>query len=145
MDIRRIVYNLRPPSLDELGLVGAMRARAAQYNTQPGKLKVLVEAPETLPALPAAIEVAVYRIVQEALNNVARHAGAETCRITLSVANEACIEIIDDGRGLPAEPHMGVGLLAMRERAVELGGTCVIEAAQPCGTRIHARLPLTKE
>jgi signal transduction histidine kinase len=144
-DIRRIVYDLRPPSLDELGLVGAIRARAAQYTTPPGTLNVLVEVPHVLPALPAAIEVAVYRIVQEALNNVVHHAQAETCRILLSVSREVCLEVIDDGRGFPENPQMGVGLLAMRERAVELGGTCVIEAAQPSGIRVHARLPLTKE
>jgi signal transduction histidine kinase len=144
-DIRRIVYDLRPPSLDELGLVGAIRARAAQYTTPPGTLNVLVEVPHVLPALPAAIEVAVYRIVQEALNNVVHHAQAETCRILLSVSREVCLEVIDDGRGFPENPQMGVGLLAMRERAVELGGTCVIGAAQPSGIRVHARLPLTKE
>ncbi|HEY6408141.1 MAG TPA: ATP-binding protein, partial [Ktedonobacteraceae bacterium] len=144
-DIRRIVYDLRPPSLDELGLVGTIRARAAQYNTQYGHLQVQVEAPEHLPLLPAAIEVAVYRIVQEALNNVARHAQADICKIKLSIANDVRLEVSDDGRGLPAERHTGVGLIAMRERAVELGGTCVIEAVQPKGTRVLAHLPLPKE
>jgi signal transduction histidine kinase len=144
-DIRRIVYDLRPPSLDELGLVGAIRARAAQYSTYPGTLNVLVEVPEALPALPAAIEVAVYRIVQEALTNVVRHAQAETCRILLSVSGEVYIEIIDDGKGFPEQPQTGVGLFAMSERALELGGTCVIEAVQPCGIRVYARLPLEKE
>ncbi|HLY31894.1 MAG TPA: GAF domain-containing sensor histidine kinase [Ktedonobacterales bacterium] len=146
-DIRRLVYDLRPPSLDELGLVGAIRARATQYGLT-GGLAVVVEAPEHLPPLPAAVEVAAYRIILEAIANVARHAQATTCRVRLHVSDtrEALeIEVCDDGGGLPTERHTGVGLFSMRERAAELGGSCVIESSPAGGVRVLARLPLPKE
>src|SRR5206468_588777 len=79
---RRLVYDLRPPQLDELGLTGALREQAARFS---GQLAVSVAAPDELPPLPAAVEVAAYRIVTEALTNVARHAGASTCRVELAL------------------------------------------------------------
>jgi signal transduction histidine kinase len=150
-DIRRLVYALRPPTLDELGLVGAIRQYTAQYDL-PGTpnesdrfLRVTVEAPEHLPALPAAVEVAAYRIVQEALTNVARHAHARTCTIRLAITNEFLMEISDDGVGFRPESGAGVGLLSMRERAAESGGSCLVESAPGLGTRILVYLPLAKE
>jgi signal transduction histidine kinase len=151
-DIRRLVYALRPPTLDELGLVGAIRQYAAQYDLPgtphefDGCLRVAVEAPEQLPALPAAVEVAAYRIVQEALTNVARHAQARSCRICLSLpgGHDLQVEVSDDGVGLPKEPRAGVGLLSMRERAEEVGGTCVVEPAPGRGTRVLVKLPLAE-
>jgi len=104
-----------------------------------------VEAPEQLPALPAAVEVAAYRVTQEALNNVTRHAQARTCVVRLALLDELQLEITDDGVGLPAELHAGVGLLSMRERAAELGGSCVIETTPGQGTRVLVKLPLLKE
>jgi len=139
-DIRRLVYALRPPALDELGLAGAIREQAAQYGQT--NTRIAVDAPEQLPPLPAAVEVAAYRIAQEALTNVVRHAQAHTCTIRLALDDALCLEISDDGRGLPEERQMGVGLNSMRERAAELGGTCVIEAASGGGARVYARLPL---
>src|SRR5437660_5247875 len=115
-DIRRLVYALRPPTLDDLGLVGAIRQYAAQYDlpgTQSeadGCLRVAVEAPEEVPALPAAVEVAAYRIVQEALTNVACHAPARTCTVRLAIADEFQMEISDDGVGFPSESSAGIGL-----------------------------------
>jgi len=153
-DIRRLVYALRPPTLDELGLVGAIRQYAAQYDTphssaeeHAGSLCVVVDSPKELPALPAAIEVAAYRVVQEALTNVVRHAQACSCRIRFSLPEngDLQVEITDDGVGLPAEPRAGVGLFSMRERAEEVGGSCVIEPAPGRGTRVLARLPVPKE
>jgi signal transduction histidine kinase len=150
-DIRRLVYALRPPTLDELGLVGAIRQYAAQYDlpgTQSesdGCLRVAVEAPEHLPALPAAVEVAAYRIVQEALTNVARHAHARTCTVRLAIPDAFQLEISDDGVGFPAQSCAGVGLLSMRERAAESGGSCLVESAPGRGTRILVHLPLSKE
>lgn len=143
-DIRRLVYALRPPALDDLGLVGAIRETAAQYGAN--GLRVAVDAPETdsLPPLSAAAEVAAYRIAQEALTNVARHAEAKQCNIRLSVdeASEALLlEIADDGRGLPTERGRGVGLSSMRERAEELGGSCVVEPSRAGGTLVRATLP----
>src|SRR5437762_13588818 len=128
-DIRRLVYALRPPTLDELGLVGAIRQYAAQYdlpgtlNESDGYLRVTIEAPEHLPALPAAVEVAAYRIVQEALTNVARHAHTATCQVRLSVVEGGLhIEVSDDGVGIAPGQQAGVGLLSMHERAAEVGG-----------------------
>jgi signal transduction histidine kinase len=140
-DIRRLVYNLRPPPLDELGLVAALREHATIHGTPDG-LRVSVEAPERLPPLPAAVEVAAYRIALEALTNVARHADAETCMIRFTLNGALQLEIIDDGRGVPQGVHAGVGLTSMRERAAELGGACEIGPAPNGGTRILARLPL---
>jgi signal transduction histidine kinase len=142
-DIRRLVYNLRPPALDELGLCAAIREYAAQCHTNgAGAPRITVEAPEHLPDLPAALEVAAYRIAQEALANVLRHAGARACRVRLTLGELLELEIADDGVGLPDRRRPGVGLASMRERAEELGGTCSVEAADGGGTVVRARLPL---
>ncbi len=144
-DIRRLVYNLRPPALDDLGLVEALHRLAERYGSEDEQLSVLVEVPEDLPNLPAAVEVAVYRITQEALTNVARHARAKSCVVRLAVNEDVGLKIVDDGVGIPAERSAGVGLSSMRERASELGGSCVVEAAPEGGTRVLVRLPLPKE
>lgn len=140
-DIRRLVYDLRPPALDELGLLGAVREQATRYGEN--GLSVTVEAPDVLPPLPAAVEVAAYRIVQEALTNVVRHASARLCRVKIGIGGKLEVEITDDGTGLPENVRTGVGLLSMRERATELGGTCRIESSESLGgTRVLACLPL---
>jgi len=121
-DIRRLVYDLRPPALDELGLVGAIREQATKQSTAAERdrsagLQVEVCVPDALPELPAAVEVAAYRIAQEALTNVAHHAHAHRCTLCLS-CTEDHLEVIvtDDGTGLPAGHHVGVGLLSMHGR-----------------------------
>jgi signal transduction histidine kinase len=140
-DIRRLVYDLRPPVLDELGLVSALCEQVAQ--SQQHGIRIVFDAPERLPPLPAAVEVAAYRIAQEALTNVVRHSRARRCVVRLALEGDAlCLEVHDDGHGLAAERHSGVGLHAMRERAAELGGTCVVESGPHAGTRVLARLPL---
>ena len=144
-DIRRLVYDLRPPALDELGLVGALERLAERYGAEDGDLRVRVQAPQEMPLLPAAVEVAIYRISQEALTNVTRHARAKNCLLRLAVANEATLKITDDGIGIPEERSAGVGLSSMRERAEELGGDCSIEALPDGGTQVFARLPLGGE
>jgi signal transduction histidine kinase len=141
-DIRRLVYDLRPPALDDLGLISALRQLADRYGAEDERLRVAVEAPQDLPHLPAAAEVAAYRISQEALTNVVRHAHAQSCVVRLAVADEMVLEIIDDGIGVPEVRTAGVGLFSMRERAAELGGTCVVEGAPEGGTRVLVRLPL---
>jgi signal transduction histidine kinase len=140
-DIRRLVYGLRPPALDELGLVSAIREQAAQYSTD--RLRVTVEAPDRLPPLPAAVEVAAYRIVQEALTNVVRHARARTCRVVITVEETFVVEIKDDGIGVPGGHRTGIGIASMRERVAELGGTFTVGGHPSGGTRVLARLPLT--
>jgi len=149
VDIRRLVYDLRPPALDELGLVSALREQTTQYSQFNG-LHIVLEAPECLPPLLAAVEVAVYRIVLEALTNVTLHAQASRCRVCLSLSdNVLSLDILDDGIGLPEELRMGVGMTSMRERAMELGGTFTVEARIAGGARegtcVHVRLPLPKE
>jgi signal transduction histidine kinase len=143
-DIRRLVYDLRPPALDDLGVVEAMRQLAERYGSKDTALRVVVKAQEDLPDLPAAVEVAVYRITQEALTNVARHARATTCVVRLAVNDNVTLEIVDDGVGIPSGRSAGVGLSSMHERAEELGGSCAVESIPEGGTRVIARLPLAK-
>jgi signal transduction histidine kinase len=143
-DIRRLVHGLRPPALDELGLVGALQRLAESLDT--GELRVTVDVPDGVPALPAAVEVAAYRVVQEALTNVVRHAGARTAGVRLAVDPESLtVDVTDDGRGLPADLVAGVGMSSMRERAAEMGGTCEVQAAPGGGTRVVAVLPRGEE
>ena len=142
-DIRRLVYALRPPALDELGLISALREQAVVHMDH--GLHITIETSEPLPPLPAAVEVAIYRIVQEALTNVARHAHAHNCTVQLTLSEDLCLAIDDDGQGLPLRHHAGVGLMSMRERAAELGGTFTIKPVTTGGTQILVRLPLSKE
>ncbi len=138
-DVRRLIYGLRPPALDELGLVESLRGIASRETSLP--ITVIVEAPEVLPPLPAAVEVAAYRIVQEALTNVARHARARSCTLRISVRPDAVfLDIGDDGQGIAQGPA-GVGLQTMQERAAELGGSCTITSHAGAGTTVTVRLP----
>jgi len=101
-----------------------------------------LDPPDDLGSLPAAVEVAIYRIVDEALANVVKHANASRCQIVLSrTPGGTRLEIADDGSGIPAGRISGVGLQSMRERALELGGSLTIEPVDPSGTRILAELP----
>jgi signal transduction histidine kinase len=138
-DIRRIAYDLRPPALDELGLLGALQEHIASHQ---GQVHITLEAPETLPPLVAAVEVAAYRITLEAIHNVNRHAHAQHCCVRLSLCDALCLEVSDDGRGIPDQVRAGVGMVSMRERAEELGGTCVFENRPGQGTRVLVQLPL---
>jgi signal transduction histidine kinase len=141
-DVRRSVHALRPPALDELGLVEALREGALQYG--PADLHVSVENPEELSHLPAAVEVACYRIAQEALTNVVRHARASHCSIRIRLDEEAqalIVEVEDDGRGIRDDDGTGVGMISMRERTEELGGWCTVESVVGGGTLIRALLP----
>jgi signal transduction histidine kinase len=140
-DIRRLVYGLRPPALDEFGLVRAVHMHAARMEgTEEGPTVSIESSPQGLGPLPAAVEVAAYRIVTEALTNVARHARARTCVVRISLNGALEVEVADDGTGFPAGCRAGVGITAMRERAAELGGTLTVES-MPTGTRVRARLP----
>jgi signal transduction histidine kinase len=139
-DIRRLVYDLRPPALDQLGLVSALRDHAASHAA--ANLQVTIDAPEPLPPLPAAVEVAAYRIALEALTNVTRHAQAQRCWIRLRVNGGLHLEIEDDGRGIAPGVRHGVGLTSMLERAAELGGTCTVAAGSSGGALVRAWLPM---
>jgi signal transduction histidine kinase len=143
-DIRRLVHGLRPPALDELGLAGALQRLAERSTDDGGGLRVHVEVDAGLPALPAAVEVAAYRIVQEALTNTVRHAAAHRCRVRLGAdGNDLLVEVADDGVGLPSDAVHGVGLSSMRERAEEMGGECRVAPGPGGGTTVLARLPRT--
>jgi signal transduction histidine kinase len=178
-EVRRLVYELRPPLLDALGLVGALRHFADNHtpDIDPAEpaiddVRITIDAPESLPALPAAVEIAVYRIALEAMTNVVRHARARVCAVRLGVQRQSetrmirgslsvtagwqsshlatsdrlmlCLEITDDGIGLAglSGSHTGIGLASMRERASELGGSCVFGSNEAGGTRVAAYLPL---
>jgi signal transduction histidine kinase len=138
-DIRRLVYALRPPALDDLGLLASIEEQLTQYRAS--GIIFSLEALEQLPSLPAAVEVACYRIVQEALTNVVRHAHAHSCVVHLACREQLTIEVTDDGLGLPPTYRCGVGLNSMRERAEELGGSWHIEPGPHGGTRVQAELP----
>jgi two-component system, NarL family, sensor kinase len=141
-DVRRIVYGLRPPALDEFGLVGSLREEVGRLQYEAPALAVTLDAPDDgLADLPAAVEVACYRIVTEALTNVTRHARASRCWVRIQFDRDLDVDVRDDGTGLPEGWRAGVGIASMRERVAELGGELVIEPSLPHGTRINARLP----
>ena len=146
-DIRRLVYGLRPPALDELGLVPALReqARDLSARSRDGKgvvgLAIDVEAAD-LPPMGAAVEVAAYRIAVEGMTNVMRHAGARRCTVQLVLGDELQVTVDDDGCGFDGGRPDGVGLESMRNRASELGGDFVIGPRPGGGTRLVATLPV---
>jgi signal transduction histidine kinase len=137
-DVRRLVEDLRPPALDELGLLGALRQRAEHLVRTP--LQLRLDVPDAVPSLSAAVEVAAYRIATEALTNVVRHSRAQEVVVRLTCAEELEVEVTDDGP--PNGPWCpGVGMQAMRERAAELGGG--FEAGPTAGGgRVWVRLPV---
>jgi signal transduction histidine kinase len=136
-DVRRLVHDLRPPALDDRGLVGALTQLAEQ---QPFEATVQSVGFTTLPA---AVEVAAYRIAAEALTNAARHASARTATIRLAMADGTLeVEVADDGRGIAPDRQAGVGLVSLRERAEELGGRSEVTCPPEGGTVVRAWLPL---
>jgi signal transduction histidine kinase len=138
-DVRRLVHDLRPPALDDLGLVGAIRQQAVD-----AELSVEVEAAD-VENLPAAVEVAAYRIVSEALTNVTRHAQAGRCTIRLTVEDgQLAVEVADDGVGIDPAAEVGVGLVSLRERAAELGGRSEVVCPLEGGTVVRAWLPMRR-
>ena len=139
-DVRRLVEALRPPALDELGLLGAVRSRAA---TLAGGMEIHVDGSNPPGPLPAAIETAAYRIAVEAMTNAVRHSDGTWCTVSILVADDAVeLTVRDDGHGLKPDRTPGVGLRSMRERAAEVGGTLSVQSAPEGGTVITARLPL---
>ena len=147
-DLHRVIYDLRPSILDDLGLLPAIHWCAERLNA--GGIAVQFEFPETWIDLAPEARITVYRVVQEALMNVERHARAETVLIACTVTDdELSIEVEDDGVGFdpaqmehPRENGQGLGLLGMRERLALLGGTCTVDSQRGQGTRVLIRLPL---
>jgi signal transduction histidine kinase len=147
-EVRRIAYNLRPPALDEVGLVGALRQHIAAFDEGDPSGRVIratLDAPDTLPPLSAAVEVAALRIALEGLTNAARHSRGSTVRVCLGVASGAlAVSVVDDGHGMASGVPAGVGLTSMRERAEELGGTLRVTSNEAGGTTVIAHLPIAR-
>jgi signal transduction histidine kinase len=147
-DIHHIARGLRPRELTELGIHDALSA--LMHEVARPDLTIAFRAPPDLPPLPAAIEVAIYRVASEALANVVRHSEARQCTLELRAlpSQWLCMTIADDGRGLPpeapgtSEPREGLGLQSMRRRAEELGGSLELESMPNQGTKVTLYLPL---
>ncbi|MBB5874291.1 signal transduction histidine kinase [Allocatelliglobosispora scoriae] len=139
-DIRQLVDGLRPTVLDHLGLSAALRELVDRLG---GGLRTHLDCSVGADPIAAAVEVAAYRIVSEALTNVVRHASAETCAIRVWRDGDLHIEVTDDGRGLAPDYRPGMGLTSIRERCLELGGKVAITAASPRGTVVRCRLPIS--
>ncbi|MET0469163.1 MAG: sensor histidine kinase, partial [Aeromicrobium sp.] len=138
-DVRRLVHDLRPPALDDRGLVGAL-TQLAEHADAAVDVRVVASING---GLPAAVEVAAFRIASEAMNNTLRHAHARTCSVSLNAdPHELVVEVTDDGIGIAADARPGIGLVSLRERAAELGGTVDLRCPDTGGTIVTARLPL---
>lgn len=133
-EVRRLVYDLRPPTLDRLGLAAAIRDRIRAP-------AVHVHGTGDLTGLPAAVEVAAFWIAVEAVFNAARHAAAADCRVQLTRAGNLTVEVSDDGPGLPVPFRPGGGFQSMRDRAEEVGGRWSVTSMPGGGTTVLAVLP----
>jgi PAS domain S-box-containing protein len=142
--VRRIATELRPAVLDDLGLVAALEWQAQQFARRTS-VRTTVDLPANDPNLDADGRTTVFRIVQEALTNVARHAGARTVHVSLRTRdNEVVVSIRDDGRGITSaqiDDRRSLGLLGLRERARAAGGTLNIIGSADSGTVVHLTLP----
>lgn len=139
-EVRRLLDELRPAGLAELGLLSALEERARALS-QPPHFEIDLRS-DDLPALPAAVETAAYRIAVEAMTNAARHSGGQRCTVALSADGALRVEISDDGVGFAGNLVEGVGLQSMRERALDLGGGVDLAAGPAGGARVVALLPL---
>ncbi len=157
-DIRVLVQGLRPPALDDLGLVAALREQAHDLSARSlradgGSLHIEVVTEPALPPIGAAVEVAAFRIAVEGMTNVMRHAAASRCTVRLTAAPNGDasraheflhLRVEDDGRGIDLDGRIGVGFESMRNRAAELGGELRVERRPGGGTVLAALLPLQR-
>jgi signal transduction histidine kinase len=139
-EIHRIIDDLRPSALDDHGLVGALEQRVGQVAGRSG-LTVVLEVPPALPEVGPDVEAAAFRIADEALTNVVRHAAAQNCTVSVSADGALSVVVVDDGRGIGEGREGGVGLASMRARAERLGGRLTLTPLSP-GTEVRAELPL---
>lgn len=147
-NIRKIIFALRPMDLDDLGLVPAIKRFMSEFEKQNG-ISIKFKFVGRQRRYPSAIEVAVFRIIQEALNNVAKHAEASHVKVLLETqANTICAIIRDDGLGFDpdtAEEENSFGIRGMKERTDLLGGSININSAPGKGTEIFLRIPVEEE
>jgi signal transduction histidine kinase len=139
-EVRRIIDDLHPGALETADLLALLRARA-EHLSAGTPVRVTVEAPPSLPPLPPEVEGAAWRVLEEALTNVVRHAGATSCVVRVTADDALRIEVRDDGRGYDGPRPGGVGVGSMQVRAARLGGRFAIAPASP-GTRVSVELPL---
>jgi signal transduction histidine kinase len=144
--LRKVIHGLRPPVLDDIGITPALRQLVADVRRR-GTLAVTLRCTGTENGLPPDLKLTAYRIVQESLNNILRHAQARHATVRVRFADPLTLTISDDGRGIPASlgtvggPQPGLGLIGMRERATLAGGTLRVSARSPHGTVVRATLP----
>jgi signal transduction histidine kinase len=139
--IRDMALLLRPPMLDDLGLVPALEWQGREVSRR-GEMEVDVRSENVSSQLSDDLKVCVYRLVQEALNNAARHSGAKHATVSVvQNADKIRVEVTDDGKGFLAERVRGMGILGMEERVKRLGGTCAIQSMPGKGTTVSAELP----
>ncbi|MBI2955095.1 MAG: sensor histidine kinase [Chloroflexi bacterium] len=147
-ELHRLAFDLRPRILDDLGLLPALRSYLKNH-AKLGSVALKVELEPPLRKMDSAIELAIFRVVQEALANVRKHAKATTVRVHLHFTTEyAELWVEDDGVGFdpravkPGEIRPKMGVVGMRERATALGGALEVESSPSAGTTIHAKLPI---
>lgn len=146
-EIRRISHSLRPAMLDTLGLSAALEQLAREFgDARQLQIDVLVHQPDR--ELPDLVKTALFRVAQESLTNVAKHAGASQVQISLDVdeVEGVCLELIDDGKGFDLEavnrdPQLGIGLRNIRERLASLGGQVLFQSQPGYGTQVQAHVP----
>ena len=143
-EVRLLVEGLRPAALDGQGLEAALVTFTEGMSAvTEDRLALTLRMSRPLPALPHDVDAAAYRIVTEAVTNVVRHSGAQTCTVEVQLdGTRLCVQVDDDGTGLPTQPRDGVGLSSMRRRAAELGGTWSALPRPGGGTRVVVELPL---
>jgi signal transduction histidine kinase len=145
--VRDLSQVLRPPVLDDLGLVPALQSLVGKF-IQQSQINIMLNAPNPTPRLPHAIELALYRVVQEALTNIARHSQAQSGNIELELLPKiVSLQITDDGRGFDVDQYRqngntGTGLTGMRERIAAHGGELTVESHPQTGTRLRLSIPL---
>ncbi|MEK7330648.1 MAG: sensor histidine kinase, partial [Candidatus Eisenbacteria bacterium] len=139
--VRDLSNLLRPTVLDDLGLVPALRGLVDDFSKRT-RIAATLACNDALGPLADEQQVVIYRVVQEALTNVARHAGAHRVQVRIEAADDRVrLAVQDDGRGVSGEPTPHLGLLGIRERVTTLGGTLVIDGAPGRGFRIEADIP----
>jgi two-component system sensor histidine kinase DegS len=152
-DVRKIIYNLRPMSLDDLGLIPTLQRYVLTFQEETG-IAVLLQTRGSQPELKSVIALTVFRIVQESMNNVVKHAKADNASIHIEFLNtELKLFIIDDGQGFDPEKlkehnediSSGFGLVSMRERVELLGGEMLISSEPGRGTRLNISIPFTQD